>query len=112
MLHLSKTTRAISLFKQSLRTMTTVFEDNLVMYMVLRKDLTTLPGWNTGALVTQGAHAATACLWEFKDDANVQAYMAPECIDHMHKVTLAVSTYIFHILFTSNNVNISGERYR
>uniref|UniRef100_A0A7E4URT1 peptidyl-tRNA hydrolase n=1 Tax=Panagrellus redivivus TaxID=6233 RepID=A0A7E4URT1_PANRE len=69
--------------------MSTSNTDNLVMYIILRKDLIKLPNWNTGALITQGAHASTACIWENKDDPDVQTYLSPENINHMHKVTLA-----------------------
>uniref|UniRef100_A0AC34FH89 Aminoacyl-tRNA hydrolase n=1 Tax=Panagrolaimus sp. ES5 TaxID=591445 RepID=A0AC34FH89_9BILA len=71
--------------------MSTKSDDTLVMYLVLRKDLTSLPGWNTGALVTQAAHASTACIWKYKDDPNVQSYLDPANIDHMHKVTLSAT---------------------
>ncbi|KAH7714663.1 hypothetical protein AAVH_17971 [Aphelenchoides avenae] len=61
-----------------------------VMYLVLRSDLITLPNWTLGAVFTQIAHAATACLWTFREDPDVVAYM--EDMDHMRKVTLKVET--------------------
>jgi hypothetical protein len=60
-----------------------------VMYLLLRKDLETTFKWPIGALCTQAAHAATACLWTYRDDPDVIAYMND--MDHMHKITLAVS---------------------
>ncbi|CAD5225324.1 unnamed protein product [Bursaphelenchus xylophilus] len=59
-----------------------------VMYLILRKDLQTYLKWPIGALCTQVAHAATACLWTYKDDPEVVKYM--EDMDHMHKITLQV----------------------
>ncbi|CAD5218113.1 unnamed protein product [Bursaphelenchus okinawaensis] len=60
----------------------------LVMYILLRKDLQTSLKWPIGALCSQAAHAATACLWSFKDDPDVVSYMKD--MDSMHKITLAV----------------------
>ena len=62
-----------------------------VMYIILRRDIASLPGWGTGPLIAQGAHAATACIWEFRDDPLVQTYMDKSNIDRMHKVVLGVS---------------------
>uniref|UniRef100_A0A914D4R8 peptidyl-tRNA hydrolase n=1 Tax=Acrobeloides nanus TaxID=290746 RepID=A0A914D4R8_9BILA len=59
-----------------------------VMYLILRSDLISLPDWTLGAVFTQIAHAATACIWTFRDDPNVIAYMME--MDSMHKVTLKV----------------------
>lgn len=59
-----------------------------VMYLILRSDLISLPNWTLGAVFTQIAHASTACLWTFRDDPDVVAYM--EDMDHMRKVTLKV----------------------
>lgn len=42
--------------------------------------------WPLGTLIAQGAHAATAALWRFRDDANVIAY--GEDLERMHKVVL------------------------
>ncbi|KAI6234712.1 Aminoacyl-tRNA hydrolase [Aphelenchoides fujianensis] len=61
-----------------------------VMYLLLRKDLETALKWPVGAICTQAAHAATACLWTFKDDPEVIAYCKD--LDHMHKITLAVES--------------------
>lgn len=40
----------------------------------------------------QVAHAATACIWLYKDDPEVKEYM--QNIDSMRKVTLKVSIYV------------------
>lgn len=58
------------------------------MYLLLRTDLATELEWPTGALVAQGAHAATACIWKFKDDPEVIEYM--NNIDSLAKVVLQV----------------------
>ncbi|VDK42961.1 unnamed protein product [Anisakis simplex] len=62
--------------------------DVRVMYLILRSDLISLFKWPLGAVVTQGAHAATACIWAFKDDSDVVEYMKDT--DHMRKITLQV----------------------
>ncbi|MFH4982327.1 hypothetical protein AB6A40_009036 [Gnathostoma spinigerum] len=59
-----------------------------VMYLILRYDLLSKLQWPLGALVTQAAHAATACLWTYKDDPDVIEYM--DDIEHMRKVALKV----------------------
>lgn len=64
-------------------------KDAIVMYLVLRRDLLTALNWPLGALVTQGCHAATAVIWQHKDDEHVKQYMAE--MDSMRKVTLEVS---------------------
>ncbi|VDD92286.1 unnamed protein product [Enterobius vermicularis] len=63
--------------------------DPRVMYLILRRDLLEKLKWPIGALVSQGAHAATACLWKFRDDPEVLSYMSN--LEHMRKVTLEVS---------------------
>ncbi|CAD6197871.1 unnamed protein product [Caenorhabditis auriculariae] len=61
-----------------------------VMYLILRRDLTTALQWPLGAVCTQAAHAASASIWLFRDDPNTIAYTAD--LDHMHKVTLGVDS--------------------
>ncbi|GMT24580.1 hypothetical protein PFISCL1PPCAC_15877, partial [Pristionchus fissidentatus] len=63
---------------------------NLVMYIILRRDLISALNWPVGAVATQAAHAATAALWTFKDDAATVEYMTD--MDNMHKVTLGVDS--------------------
>jgi len=58
------------------------------MYILLRKDLLTELKWPIGAVATQAAHAASACIWTFRDDPDVMAYMKD--LEHMRKVTLAI----------------------
>jgi peptidyl-tRNA hydrolase len=60
------------------------------MYLVLRRDLLTELKWPIGAVATQTAHAATACIWAFREDSDVLQYM--EDLEHMRKVTLEVGT--------------------
>lgn len=62
-----------------------------IMYLVLRKDIATMPGWGVGPLVAQGSHAATACIWEHQNDPLVRDYMHEANINRMHKVVLGVS---------------------
>jgi len=66
------------------------------MYVVLRRDLWASPDpdpatpgpWSLGSVSAQACHAATACLWEHRGDADVQAYCAD--LDGMRKAVLEV----------------------
>ena len=58
-------------------------DDTLVQYVLLRKDL---KGYGTGALVAQGAHAATAAVWASRDAPHTRAYCG--ALEDMHKVVL------------------------
>ncbi|TKR64999.1 hypothetical protein L596_025463 [Steinernema carpocapsae] len=71
------------------RNMATAITENLVMYLILRRDLITELKWPLGAVITQGAHASTACMWTYKDDQAVIDYTKD--LDRMHKVTLEVA---------------------
>lgn len=62
--------------------------DHRLMYIILRSDLLTELKWPVGAIATQAAHAATACIWCFREDFEVAEYMKD--IDHLRKVTLKV----------------------
>jgi peptidyl-tRNA hydrolase len=66
--------------------------EKLVMYLILRSDLITDLKWPLGAIFTQIAHAATACIWTFREEPEVQEYMKQ--MDSMHKVTLKVCEQI------------------
>ncbi|PAV73665.1 hypothetical protein WR25_18836 [Diploscapter pachys] len=61
-----------------------------VMYLILRRDLSTALKWPFGAVATQAAHAASAVMWMFKDDPNTVEYTKD--LDHMHKVLLGVDS--------------------
>lgn len=61
---------------------------DIVMYLILRRDLISTLNWPIGALVAQGCHAATAVLWQHKDDEHVKVYMT--AMDSMRKVVLEV----------------------
>ncbi|VDN01981.1 unnamed protein product [Thelazia callipaeda] len=63
--------------------------DSRIMYLILRSDLITDLKWSLGAVATQAAHAATACIWTFREDNEVVEYMKD--ISHLRKVTLKVS---------------------
>jgi len=61
--------------------------DSLVMYIVVRGDLGA--AYSTGALIAQGAHAATAALWASRDAPATQAYCGGGgALESMHKVVL------------------------
>jgi hypothetical protein len=62
--------------------------EKLVMYLILRGDLLTELNWPLGAVLSQIAHASTACVWTFREEPEVIEYMAN--MDSMHKVTLKV----------------------
>lgn len=62
--------------------------DARIMYVILRSDLISDLKWSVGAVATQAAHAATACVWTFRDDSEVVEYMKD--ISHLRKVTLKV----------------------
>lgn len=57
-----------------------------MQYMVLRKDLWAEMKWPLGSLVAQACHASTAVMWQSQGDQTTQEYLAPENVDHMHKV--------------------------
>ncbi|CAB3409959.1 unnamed protein product [Caenorhabditis bovis] len=61
-----------------------------VMYLILRRDLTTKLNWPVGAVCTQAAHAASAAMWIFRNDPNTEVYTSN--LDSMHKVTLGVDS--------------------
>lgn len=62
-------------------------DDPIVQYIVLRRDLWTDQGWPLGPLIAQACHASVAALWLNREDDVAQAYVAPDSLDHMHKVT-------------------------
>lgn len=66
--------------------------DDLVQYVVLRKDLWNSLNWPLGSIVAQACHASTAALWLSKDDGATLAYCAPEKLDHMHKASVTCCT--------------------
>ena len=61
-------------------------DDVVVQYVVLRRDLWKEMDWPLGSVVAQACHAATAVLWQCRDDDVVGAYCSPENLDSMHKV--------------------------
>ncbi|KAI8997459.1 peptidyl-tRNA hydrolase II domain-containing protein [Pilobolus umbonatus] len=58
----------------------------LTMFIVVRKDLAKSGQWNTGSLMTQACHAATAILHITREDKNTKEYLSQ--LDSMHKVVL------------------------
>ncbi|XP_057959485.1 uncharacterized protein LOC131151966 [Malania oleifera] len=62
--------------------------DDLVQYVVLRRDL--IDTWPLGSVITQGCHASVAAIWTHREDSHTLDYCSRENIDSMHKVTLEV----------------------
>lgn len=60
--------------------------EDLVQYIVLRKDLCSSLKWPLGSVIAQACHASTAALWLSRDSDETSAYCSPETLDHMHKV--------------------------
>ena len=58
----------------------------LVQYVVLRADLWKDMDWPLGSIVAQACHAATAALWESREEPASQQYCSPAQLGHMHKV--------------------------
>lgn len=65
----------------------TLVAEDLVQYLVLRKDLWSSLKWPLGSIIAQACHASTAALWLSKDSPATTAYCAAENLDHMHKVS-------------------------
>ena len=65
--------------------------DDLVQYIVLRKDLMTSMQWPLGSVIAQACHASTAALWLARDSALTNAYCGGQNLDHMHKVSSMLS---------------------
>ena len=65
-------------------------DDPIVQFVVIRRDLLKTLEWPVGSVIAQACHACLAVTWENRDDADVAAYLAPEKIDSMYKVTKEV----------------------
>jgi peptidyl-tRNA hydrolase len=61
-------------------------EDPIVQFVVVRRDLLKTMEWPVGSVMAQACHACLAVVHQNLDDSDVQAYLAPENIDSMHKV--------------------------
>ncbi|GJQ11787.1 hypothetical protein GpartN1_g3578.t1 [Galdieria partita] len=64
--------------------------EQLVQYIVVRKDLIKDFGWSLGSLIAQGVHAAIAVNWKYRDDPLVREYCTQES-QQMHTVVLETS---------------------
>lgn len=64
----------------------TLAAEDLVQYVVLRRDLWTEKSWPLGSVIAQGCHASTAALWLSRESQATKAYCAPDKLDSMHKV--------------------------
>jgi hypothetical protein len=62
--------------------------DPIVQWVVLRRDLWGDQGWPLGPVIAQACHASAAALLLHLEDDQTRAYVAPDAIDHMHKVRL------------------------
>lgn len=62
--------------------------EDLVQYVVLRKDLWHSLKWPLGSIIAQACHASTAALWLSRDSVETSAYCSPGTLDHMHKVSM------------------------
>lgn len=69
-------------------TSTSVATDPIVQYIVVRRDLWRDEGWPLGSVAAQCCHAATAVIFNHRDDPEVLAYAAD--LDHMRKVVLEI----------------------
>jgi len=58
----------------------------LVMQIVVRRDLMDVEKWGVGPLIAQGAHAATAVLYENRELPETQIYLAD--VYNMRKVVM------------------------
>jgi len=58
----------------------------LVMQIIIRRDLMDVENWGVGPLIAQGAHAATAVLYESRALPETQLYLAD--LHNMRKVVL------------------------
>ena len=79
--------------QQNTQTTQEAAAEDLVQYIVLRKDLWTEKQWPLGSVVAQGCHASTAALWLSRDSQATKAYCAPDKLDSMHKVRLFYSCF-------------------
>jgi hypothetical protein len=68
-------------------------EDPIVQYIILRRDLWADQGWPLGPLIAQACHASVAALWLNMKDEIAQAYVAPDRLDHMHKVRMFMDIF-------------------
>ncbi|KAL0483706.1 peptidyl-tRNA hydrolase [Acrasis kona] len=65
-------------------------DDPLVMYVVVRKDLSKTLKWPTGSIIAQGCHASVAALSLFYTHQDTREYISN--LDTMHKVVLAANS--------------------
>lgn len=91
-LHTKSTAASTTSSDRVLEAVPTPAPDDLVQYIVLRKDLWNSLNWPLGSIVAQACHASTAALWLSKDDDATFAYCATEKLDHMHKASLTCCT--------------------
>eukprot|EP00922_Rhytidocystis_sp_ex-Travisia-forbesii_P038833 GHVS01057857.1.p1 GENE.GHVS01057857.1~~GHVS01057857.1.p1 ORF type:complete len:214 (+),score=26.30 GHVS01057857.1:102-743(+) len=64
--------------------------DNIVQYVIMRRDLSKALKWSLGAVVAQACHACISSILSNHEDANVKAYLND--MDRMHKVILGIDS--------------------
>ncbi|XP_067142390.1 putative peptidyl-tRNA hydrolase PTRHD1 [Centruroides vittatus] len=67
-------------------------DDNVVQYIVVRKDLLKTLKWPLGAVIAQTCHATTAVYHLYKDDPYTIKYTSD--LDRMRKVVLEIEDEI------------------
>ena len=70
-------------------TVSALAAEDLVQYVVLRKDLWDNLQWPLGSIIAQACHASTAALWLSRESDDTLAYCSAGKLDHMHKVRMA-----------------------
>ncbi|KXN74001.1 putative peptidyl-tRNA hydrolase PTRHD1-like protein [Conidiobolus coronatus NRRL 28638] len=60
--------------------------ENLIMYIIIRRDLMKTLNWNHGSIIAQACHASTAVLHKYQTHPNTQTYLGN--LNSMHKVIL------------------------
>lgn len=71
------------------QTVSALAAEDLVQYVVLRKDLWDNLNWPLGSIIAQACHASTAALWLSRESDETLTYCSEEKLDHMHKVSMA-----------------------
>ena len=63
--------------------------NNLIQYVIVRRDLITTLKWPLGAVIAQACHAVSAIMFTYHDDSHTIEYTAD--IDSMTKCILEVT---------------------
>ncbi|KAJ3191766.1 peptidyl-tRNA hydrolase domain-containing protein 1 [Irineochytrium annulatum] len=71
------------------------------IFIVVRRDLLTALNWPVGSVIGQGAHAATAVIWQNREHPSVVAYMAD-----IHNLRKVVFEAIYDLAKTKNEESL------